>query len=106
MKKRPQIWAYSCAPHLTKIALVMKMSFAIILVTCMQASATGYSQEVRLTLNMNQVPISKLLKTIESKTDYHFVYSSNFFPSELIVSVNVKQKPVSEILKQVLSNTG
>lgn len=106
MKKRPQSRAYSCSRHLTKIALVMKMSFVIILITCMEASATGYSQEARLTLNMKQVPISKLLRTIESKTDYHFVYSSNFFPSELMVSVNVRQKLVSEILNQVLFNTG
>ncbi len=72
----------------------------------MQVSAKGYSQEARLTLDMKQVPIGKVLKAIEMRTDYHFVYSSNQFPAGLLVDVMVKEKPVSDILTLLLEGTG
>jgi TonB-linked SusC/RagA family outer membrane protein len=89
-----------------KIALLMKMVFVMVLVSCMQVSAAGYSQETKLTLHLKQVPISKVLRNIENRTDYKFVYSSNFFPAALTVSIDVKETPVSDILNRVLNNTG
>ncbi|MHA4809395.1 STN and carboxypeptidase regulatory-like domain-containing protein, partial [Flavitalea flava] len=83
----------------------MKLAFLIILITCMQVSATGYSQDAMLTLNMKQVPIARVLKVIEQKTDYKFVYSSNFFPAGLLVDVEAKNKAVSEILTRMLAGT-
>jgi TonB-dependent starch-binding outer membrane protein SusC len=76
------------------------------LATCLQVSAAGYGQEARLTLNMKQVPISKVLRTIERQTDYKFVYSSNLFPSYLTVNVVVVETPVTEILSMILQKTG
>jgi hypothetical protein len=106
MKKRLQSRMHPCVRYLTKIALLMKMTFGIILLSCLQVAATGYSQEARLTLDMKQVTISKVLKTIELRTDYHFVYSSNLFPANSLVSLSVKEKPVSDILNLVLEKTG
>src|SRR5687767_1021796 len=106
MKKRHQSRFYETACRLTKIALLMKLAVVIILATCLQVSAAGYSQEARLTLNMKQVPISKVLKTIERQTDYKFVYSSNLFPSYLTVNVVVVETPVTEILSMILQKTG
>jgi len=97
---------YPCVHALTKIVLLMKMAFVIILLTCLHVSATGYSQEARLTLDMRQVTIGKVLKAIEMRTDYHFVYSSNLFPADLLVNVSVKEKPVSDIVAHVLEGTG
>src|SRR5580698_2346375 len=106
MKKRLRSRICPYVRSLTKIALLMKMAGLIILVTCLQVSAAGYSQESRLTLEMKQVPIGKVFKAIELRTDYHFVYSSNQFPSDLIVNVSVKETPVSDILRLVLEKTG
>ncbi len=106
MKKRHQSRLYDAACRLTKIALLMKLAVIITLATCLQVSAAGYSQEARLTLNMKQVPISKVLKTIERQTDYKFVYSSNLFPSYLTVNVVVVETPVTEILSMILQKTG
>jgi TonB-dependent starch-binding outer membrane protein SusC len=97
---------HPCVRALTKIALLMKLASVIILLTCMQVSATGYSQEAKLTLDMRQVTIGKVLKAIEMRTDYHFVYSSNLFPAELLVNVTVREKPVSDILTLLLQGTG
>lgn len=106
MKKRQQSRALPWVSALTKIALLMKLAFIIILATCLQVSANGYSQETKLTLDLREVSIGKALRTIERKTDYKFVYSSNFFPADLTVSVQVKNTPVPEILSMILDKTG
>jgi len=106
MKKGLQSRMHSRVRSLTKIALLMKLAFSIVLITCLQASATGYSQEARLSLDMRSVTIGKVLKTIEVRTDYHFVYSSDLFPVNSLVNISVKEKPVSDILNLVLEKTG
>ncbi|MDR3716959.1 MAG: TonB-dependent receptor [Puia sp.] len=106
MKKRLQSRIHPCVRYLTQIALIMKMAFVLILITCLHVSATGYSQEARLTLDLKQVTIGKVLKTIELKTDYKFVYSSDLFPSHLLVSVTVKEAPVSDVMRLILTKTG
>ncbi|MBX3256165.1 MAG: TonB-dependent receptor [Chitinophagaceae bacterium] len=106
MKKWQQSRALQRVSALLKIALLMKLAFIIILVTCLQVSANGYSQETKLTLDLKDVPISKALRTIERKTDYKFVYANNFFPADLTVTLQVKNAPVPEVLSKILDKTG
>jgi TonB-linked SusC/RagA family outer membrane protein len=106
MKKRRLPGRHPRIRRFAKILLIMKMAFGIMLVSCLQLSAAGYSQEARLTLNMKQVTVGRVLKTIEKRTDYRFVYSNNFFPSNLTVDLDVKDAAVSDILTMVLQRTG
>lgn len=89
-----------------KFLLLMKLTFAIVLISCLQVSAKGYGQEKKLTLNFTNAPIEKVFRTIEQNTDLKFVYADNFFSSNIKVSLNVKQTPLTQILEMVLANTG
>ncbi|MBC7829482.1 MAG: SusC/RagA family TonB-linked outer membrane protein [Chitinophagaceae bacterium] len=84
----------------------MKLTALIVLIGCIQVSAEGLGQEVKLTLSMKEVAVGKVLKVIEQKSSYRFVYADNFFPSHLKVTVDVKETAVSIILQQVLQKTG
>jgi len=84
----------------------MKLTALVVLISCLQVSAEGFGQEVKLTLNMKEVTVGKVLKVIEQKTTYRFVYADNFFPAHLKVSVDVKEMAVSIILQQILQKTG
>ncbi|WP_207632803.1 TonB-dependent receptor [Foetidibacter luteolus] len=84
----------------------MKISVVIILITCMQVSAAGFGQDARITLKMNQAPLAKILKLIEEKTNYKFVYSTSIFPGDAVTSINVNNQTVAYTLTQVLTNTG
>jgi len=84
----------------------MKLVFAIIFITSLHVSARGFSQDNNVTLNMQQVAVSKVFKVIEKKTRYKFVYSNDFFPAENKININVKNIPVAEVLSQVLNKTG
>ena len=92
--------------ELLKFLLLMKIAFAITFLACLRVSAAGYSQDTRLTLNLKQAPITKLLKIIEKRSDLKFVYSNDYFPGKLLVDVHVKDAPVKEILSDALKNTG
>ncbi|MEX6688202.1 TonB-dependent receptor [Danxiaibacter flavus] len=84
----------------------MKLTAFIILVSCLHVSAAGFGQDARITLQMKQAPLVKILRTIEQKTNYKFVYSSNIFPGDIVTSINVKDKAVADVLTEVLTNTG
>ncbi len=106
MKKTLQKLRHFRAAKLAKTVLRMKLTAILIIASCLQVYATGYSQDAKVTLNLHNASISSVLKSIERKTDYKFVYSSNFFPSANTVSVNVKDRYVSAVLSSILRNTG
>ncbi len=106
MQKKRLFAGHCHAPLYAKIYLTMRLAVGIILVTCLQASAAGYAQETRLTLDLDKMPIVKVLKTIEKRTDYRFVYSSNLFPPGLLIDLHVKDAPVTDVLSRMLENTG
>ncbi|WP_232539037.1 TonB-dependent receptor [Chitinophaga tropicalis] len=82
----------------------MKLAFLVVLVTCLQVSASVYSQ--RFTLNLEDVKLAKLLKLIEKQSDYRFVYSNDLISADTKVTVTVTDKPVEQVLNQALASTG
>lgn len=89
-----------------KTIILMKLSFFITLITCLQVSAAAYSQRSKVTLNVSDVRLMKLLKLVEKKTNCRFVYNDDAISPDLTVSVNVNDEPVETVLSTVLSNTG
>jgi len=90
---------------LFKSLLLMKLSFAIIFATSLQVSAKGFSH-TKLTINMQQTSVSKILEAIEKKTSYKFVYLNSYFLNDYKVSVNVKETAVDIILLSILGKSG
>jgi TonB-linked SusC/RagA family outer membrane protein len=100
-------WGKGSPMTITKAFLFMKLTVFFMLLTCMQVSANpGFSQEAKVTLKMKHASISSLLKIIEKKTDYRFVYSNDVLPTNYTVSLDVTSTPVSEVLSHVLNKTG
>jgi TonB-linked SusC/RagA family outer membrane protein len=88
-----------------KAILLMKLAFLLTLVTCMQVSASVYSQK-RFTLNLEGVKLAKLLKIIEKESDYRFVYSNDVIAADTKVTVAVTDKTVEQVLSAALNSTG
>ncbi|HEX5153571.1 MAG TPA: TonB-dependent receptor [Parafilimonas sp.] len=84
----------------------MKLTFVIILISSLHVSAKGFSQDAKVTLNMRQAPVSKILKAIEKQTTYKFVYSNDLFPGDYKVNVTVNKVAVADVLSQVLDKSG
>lgn len=89
-----------------KILLFMKLCVAFILLMVFQATAnTSYGQK-NISLEMENVHLSKVLKTLQKNTDYRFVFSNKVVDDLGTVDVKVKDMPVLELLPSLLKGTG
>ncbi len=84
---------------------VMKLTLMLTMASCICFAAPGRSQDTRMSINLDNASISTVLKTIERKTEYKFVYSNTILP-ENRVYLNLSDTKVSEILSATLQNTG
>lgn len=91
---------------LVKFLLMMKLAAIIVCVCTVQAFAlTGYSQE-RVSLNLRQAPLKKVLKAIERQTSIHFVYNDEILANKAPADVQVTDKTWAEAVVHLLRNTG
>lgn len=66
--------------------------------------ATGYSQGVRLTLNMREVKLSEVFNVIQQKTDYQFLYNDEEVAKAPAVNIIVKDATVPQIMALCFKN--
>jgi hypothetical protein len=63
-------------------------------------------QEVRITIQQKDVPLSKVFKDIEAKTDYSFLIRNNDVDTNQKVSIDAKDKTVAEVLGMLFDGKG
>ncbi|MDR6805228.1 TonB-linked SusC/RagA family outer membrane protein [Dyadobacter sp. BE32] len=83
----------------------MQLIIAALLTTVALAGATE-AQEVlnnRVTIQMQNQDVRKVLSAIEDQVKIKFLYSSNLIKAERKVSVNVKQEQLGSALKTILA---
>jgi TonB-linked SusC/RagA family outer membrane protein len=80
----------------------MKFTTILIVVACLQVSATGNSQNV--TLNMRDAPLHKVFKAIQKQTGYNFLYTYELLDKAGTVNVSIHNAPLKEALEKCLQN--
>lgn len=69
-------------------------------------AATGYSQEVELTLNLKSTSIKEICEKVESKSEFRFIFAGNAKKSiRRKVDLNVNSQNIEEILDKILTDT-
>ncbi|SDD90591.1 TonB-linked outer membrane protein, SusC/RagA family [Niabella drilacis] len=92
--------------RLLKKLLFMKLCLALILATASQVAAhTGYSQG-SVSLQLENARLSTILKTIQKRTDYRFVFSNKLVDETGMVNIKVQNTPVLSLLPTILNGTG
>lgn len=82
----------------------MKLSLLFILVGILQARADVRAQG-SITLNAQQMEISKVLKKIESKGDFRFLYNYDLPALKKKVNVNFQNSDIKDALARLFSST-
>ncbi len=103
MKKKPK--DFGLQPPLFKIDLKLKLTTLLFLVAIFSVKAHTYAQS-KVSLELKDSTIEKVIETIEQKTDFRFVYNINDIDLERIVSIRVKEKPVASVLDMIFGKTG
>ena len=89
--------------HLARYIIIMKLTFILILISCLHVSANSYSQTI--TLSLKSVELKKALQVIEKHTTYRFLYSERKIDRNDKVNINVTNADISRVMDQLLSGT-
>jgi TonB-linked SusC/RagA family outer membrane protein len=89
-----------------KLLLVMKLTAFLFVVFTMQVTATVYSQNKKLSLNMQGNSIKEVLQQIEAQSEYRFIYENEKVNLDAKVSIRVTDEVVEKILKQLFEKDG
>jgi len=79
----------------------MRITTFLMLVCILLLHASGYSQEVKLTLQLKGVKLDKLFDIIQRNSDYQFLYNDDDI-RDTLVSVDVVKATVPQIMAQCL----
>jgi hypothetical protein len=88
-----------------KIARLMKLVCALMLLCCLHVSAGGYTQD-RITLNLESADLKKVLVAIEKKSSYRFLYNQALFANKPKVDVHVTNAEITTVLNTIFSGSG
>ena len=74
---------------LKKIPIAMRITLLLLFVLTFQLQAEHiYSQNAKISLDMKNSTIEKVLQTIEEKSDYYFLYNNRLINVDRKVSTN------------------
>ncbi len=79
----------------------MKITVALIILACIQVSASSYGQLISLTVKNK--PITKIFSEIESQSDYSFFWKGNDI-EQYHISIDAKSKPIEDVLEDIFKS--
>lgn len=85
--------------------LKLKLTTLLILVAMFNIRGNTYAQKTKVTLELNNSTIEKVLETIEQKTDFRFIYKLNDIDLDRTISITVKDQPINIVLDKLFKGT-
>ncbi|UUF15756.1 TonB-dependent receptor [Flavobacterium panici] len=83
----------------------MKLTTLLILVAMFNIRGNTYAQKTKVTLELNNSTIEKVIETIEQKTDFRFIYKLNDIDLDRTVSISVKDQSIYVVLDRIFKGT-
>ncbi|WP_206609923.1 TonB-dependent receptor [Maribellus luteus] len=83
----------------------MKFTFLLFLLSTAQAFGTVYSQNTKLSLNLQNVSIVDVLKTIENQSEFRFLYNDDLISKGKNIDVDITNKKIEDILDYIFIQT-
>ena len=84
----------------------MRITFLLLFILASGVFATpGSSQVAKVSINLKNATVAKVIDAIENQTDYLFVYSKNEIDLTREVSVDANQEAVAEVLTNLFDKT-
>lgn len=91
-------------PKFHKLLIVMKLTAILLIVVCLQASATGYTQN-DVSISVKNIELKKLFNMLQKSTNYRFLYEDKQLPGDVRVNITVEKVSIQTLLNNVLRNT-
>jgi TonB-linked SusC/RagA family outer membrane protein len=94
-----------CILRQKKIIRMFKCLFILTFLFCIRVSATAYSQNVRVSIDVKNMGLKKALSVLEKKSNLRFLYSEENLPDQTEVTISAQNMLLSDVLKEVLKGT-
>lgn len=91
-------------PLQSKVLLVMKLTVLFTFLLTLNASANGFGQE-KINLRVKKTEIGGVLRSIESQTNYRFLYNNELEDIREKVTITVNNAQLKEVLSLVFFKT-
>ena len=89
---------------LNKIPLAMRITLLLLCLFAFQLhSELTYSQQTKISLNMKNSSIEKILQTIEEKSEFYFLYNSKLIDVDRKTDIRVKEESIASILNRLFN---
>jgi len=100
-------WDRNDYSNLSKVYRIMKLTVFMMLIGVLNIFAsTAYSQDAKVTVRLNGSTVKQVLKEIENKTEFTFLYNDELIDVNRKVNLDVKDQAVSEVLDQLFKSSG
>ena len=91
---------------LFRFILIMKIFLSLTIVFMLQATASVYSQNARITLDFENAGLGNVLSKIESETDFVFFYRHGTIDNNIKVNIHAKNQDIYKVLDEMFKDTG
>ena len=81
----------------------MRLSLVLFLTTLLNVSAIVYSQNTKLTLDLQNVTIKDVLNEIEKTSSYKFIYRNEFVDVQQVVNINATEEPLETVMSELFN---
>ena len=79
----------------------MRLTFVILLLSLMQVSASVYSQETTLSVNLENTTLENALNQIEQQTQFVFFYNADQIQLDDRVSIKANESNIEDVLNRL-----
>ena len=83
----------------------MKLLITFFLAGLLTVSASTYSQQTKLSINIEEVTVKEAFKLIEKKSEFVFFYNEDYIDANRKVSINATDENIEIILNELLKGT-
>src|ERR1700691_251748 len=102
MKKKHSIIWEERPNQIAKALLTMKLTFLLIIVGVLQASANVKAQN-KISLKLEQVQINQVLSFIEKQSEFRFLYNNQLKNLQQRVNINVSNEDIGVVLNTLFT---
>src|SRR5680860_1041497 len=88
-----------------KFHLKMKLTLCLFTILFYQAQGSANSPDIKITLQLQNVSVEKVLKEIESKTEFKIMYNDDQVDYNRHVTVNFIDAPVTKVMTDLFKGT-
>lgn len=93
-----------CRFPVFKIDLKVKLTTLLLLVAMFNVKASTYAQ-TKVSLELNNTTVEKVIETIEQQTDFRFIYKLTDVDLERVITIRAKEQSIDFVLNRLFNGT-